>query len=83
MQYHIDKCLPEKGETYKLAKEFGQQLIDNCKEALKENPVYKDGKSRLLRGITSVTDVSRFPQSHSPLPRLPSSAARETLSTQR
>lgn len=44
MQYHIDKCLPEKGETYKLAKEFGQQLIDNCKEALKENPVYKDGE---------------------------------------
>jgi fatty acid synthase subunit alpha len=43
MQYHIDKCLPEKGETYRLAKEFGQQLIDNCKEALKENPVYKDG----------------------------------------
>ncbi|KAJ9093215.1 hypothetical protein QFC20_007182 [Naganishia adeliensis] len=32
-QYYVDKCLPEKGETYKLAKEFRQHLIDNCMEA--------------------------------------------------
>ncbi|KAM6489047.1 hypothetical protein JOM56_015459 [Amanita muscaria] len=31
-----------KGETYKLAKEFGQQLIDNIKEVLGHPPVYTD-----------------------------------------
>jgi fatty acid synthase subunit alpha len=44
MQYHVDTCLPEKGETYQLAKEFGQQLIDTCREAVKEPPKYKDGE---------------------------------------
>src|SRR5438045_594845 len=29
MQYHIDNCPADRGETYKLAKELGQQLIDN------------------------------------------------------
>ncbi|KAG9047855.1 3-oxoacyl-[acyl-carrier-protein] synthase [Tulasnella sp. UAMH 9824] len=42
MQYHIDNCSPERGETYKLAKEFGLQLLENCKEALGKPPVYKD-----------------------------------------
>jgi len=45
MQYHIDKCDPSRGETYKLAKEFGQRLIDNCREAVGQPPLYKDGKS--------------------------------------
>ena len=45
MQYHVDHCLPEKGPTYKLAKEFGQQLIDNCREVLGQPPLYKDGKN--------------------------------------
>ena len=42
MQYHIDHCPSEKGETYELAKQLGQQLIDNCKEVLGQAPVYKD-----------------------------------------
>ncbi|KAG8968299.1 3-oxoacyl-[acyl-carrier-protein] synthase [Tulasnella sp. 419] len=42
MQYHMDHCLPNKGETYELAKEFGQQLINNCREALNKPPLYKD-----------------------------------------
>ena len=42
MQYHIDHCPRERGETYELAKELGQQLIENCKDVLKESPVYKD-----------------------------------------
>ncbi|KAH6895234.1 hypothetical protein B0T10DRAFT_477436 [Thelonectria olida] len=42
MQYHIDNCPTERGETYKLAKELGQQLIENCKEVLDVAPVYKD-----------------------------------------
>jgi fatty acid synthase subunit alpha len=42
MQYHIDHCPTERGETYELAKELGQQLIENCKEVLSEAPVFKD-----------------------------------------
>lgn len=42
MQYHIDNCPTERGETYQLAKELGQQLIENCKEVLDHAPVYKD-----------------------------------------
>ncbi|KAF7185747.1 Fatty acid synthase subunit alpha [Pseudocercospora fuligena] len=42
MQYHIDHCPTEKGETYELAKELGQQLIENCRDVLGEAPVYKD-----------------------------------------
>ncbi|PGH22992.1 fatty acid synthase subunit alpha [Polytolypa hystricis UAMH7299] len=42
MQYHIDNCPTERGETYKLAKQLGQQLIENCKEVLSADPVYKD-----------------------------------------
>lgn len=43
MQYHIDTCDEARGETYRLAKEFGQQLIDNCREAVGQPPLYKDG----------------------------------------
>lgn len=42
MQYHMDTCPTERGETYQLAKELGQQLIENCKDVLGEAPVYKD-----------------------------------------
>ncbi|KAJ3768528.1 hypothetical protein FB446DRAFT_792198 [Lentinula raphanica] len=39
IQYNIDHCDPSKGNTYKLAKEFGQQLIDHVTG---QPPVYKD-----------------------------------------
>ncbi|KAK0213643.1 fatty acid synthase alpha subunit-like protein, partial [Armillaria fumosa] len=42
LQYNINRCDPNKGETYKLAKEFGQQLIENVREFLPQPPVYKD-----------------------------------------
>ena len=42
MQYHIDNCPTDRGETYKLAQQLGEQLIENCKEVLSEAPVYKD-----------------------------------------
>jgi fatty acid synthase subunit alpha len=45
MQYYVDACDPNRGETYKLAKEFGQQLIDNTRERIGQPPVYKDGES--------------------------------------
>ncbi|KAI0033531.1 fatty acid synthase [Vararia minispora EC-137] len=43
MQYVIDQVDSAKGETYSLAKKFGQQLIDNCREVVGEPPLYKDG----------------------------------------
>ena len=42
MQYHIDNCPTDCGETYSLAKELSQQLLENCKEVLDLSPVYKD-----------------------------------------
>ena len=42
MQYHMDNCPTERGETYELAKELGQQLIENCRDTLNESPVFKD-----------------------------------------
>ncbi|KAJ5624734.1 hypothetical protein N7510_001043 [Penicillium lagena] len=42
MQYHIDNCPTNRGETYQLAKELGQQLIENCREVMEVAPVYKD-----------------------------------------
>ena len=43
MQYNINQCNPSKGETYRLAKEFGQKLIDNTREVIGKPPMYKDG----------------------------------------
>lgn len=43
MQYYVNQCDPTRGETYRLGKEFGQQLINNCREALGQPPLYKDG----------------------------------------
>lgn len=42
MQYHIDNCPTDRGDTYMLAKELGVQLIENCREALATPPAYKD-----------------------------------------
>lgn len=42
MQYHIDNCPTQRGETYQLAKELGHQLIENCKDVLGVAPVYRD-----------------------------------------
>ncbi|CUA75193.1 fatty acid synthase subunit beta, fungi type [Rhizoctonia solani] len=42
MQYYIDNCHPEKGETYALAKQFDQQLTDNCREVIGQPPLYRD-----------------------------------------
>ena len=42
MQYNINQCDASKGETYRLAKEFGQKLIDNTREVIGKPPMYKD-----------------------------------------
>lgn len=53
MQYHINTCdpKPKRGETDRLVKEFGQQLIDNCREAVGQPPLYKDGQYCLFNGL--------------------------------
>ena len=42
MEYHITNTDESKGENYRVAKSLGEQLIENCKEVLNVNPVYKD-----------------------------------------
>ncbi|KAJ3106179.1 3-oxoacyl-[acyl-carrier-protein] synthase [Phlyctochytrium bullatum] len=42
MEYYISNCPEEKGENYARLKSLGQVLLDNCKEALKADPVYKN-----------------------------------------
>ncbi|KPV74523.1 uncharacterized protein RHOBADRAFT_28081 [Rhodotorula graminis WP1] len=42
MQYTIDNCPTERGEKYVLAKQFGQTLLDNCREMIGQAPLYKD-----------------------------------------
>jgi hypothetical protein len=42
MRYHLDMVDASHGPTYKLVKEFGYQLLQNCEEVLGVPPVYKD-----------------------------------------
>ncbi|KAG0288584.1 3-oxoacyl-[acyl-carrier-protein] synthase, partial [Dissophora globulifera] len=42
MIYHIDNTAADRGKTYALAKEFGNMLIQNCREVLDVAPSYKD-----------------------------------------
>lgn len=44
MKYHVEQCDPDRGETYRLAKQFGQQLMENCAQVVAQHPVYKDGE---------------------------------------
>jgi len=42
MQYYLDHTDASKGERYRLAKEFGQMLLSNCREAVGTAPLYRD-----------------------------------------
>jgi len=64
MQYYVDRCDPSRGETYRLGKEIGQKLIDNCREALGRPPLYKDGTVILLDLTLTLTHA--HPHSHFP-----------------
>lgn len=44
MQYTIDNAPIERGENYALAKQFGQTLVENCREMLGQAPLYKDSE---------------------------------------
>ncbi|CAK9684230.1 unnamed protein product [Candida parapsilosis] len=54
MQYHVELCPTYRGETYKLGKRLGEQLIENCKQILGQSPVYKD-VSRITGPKTTVS----------------------------
>jgi fatty acid synthase subunit alpha len=43
MEYCINRLDPSKGDTYKLVKDLGQQLINNTREVVGKSPLYKDG----------------------------------------
>jgi len=42
IRYHIESCITARGDTYKLAKEFAQLLLENCETALTLPPKHKD-----------------------------------------
>ncbi|AEY97546.1 FAFL138Wp [Eremothecium gossypii FDAG1] len=42
MEYHVSHTDEEKGENYQLLKALGEQLIENCKQVIHLDPVYKD-----------------------------------------
>lgn len=44
MRYHLDRVDPSRGPGYKLVKEFGKLLMENCSEVVGHSPLYKDGK---------------------------------------
>ncbi|KAF9506293.1 hypothetical protein BS47DRAFT_1305414 [Hydnum rufescens UP504] len=60
MQYYVDCCNPGHGETYQLGKEFSQQLINNCQEALGEPPLYKDSACNLLLWVNKTNTARGF-----------------------
>ena len=49
MQFSVNACDPTLGENYALAKQFGQQLIENCREVVNSAPLYRDGVCLSLR----------------------------------
>ena len=49
MQYTIDHTPVELGENYALAKQFGQTLLENCREMIGQPPLYRDGESQVVR----------------------------------
>lgn len=42
MEYHVSHTDINKGDNYKLVKDLGQQLIENCKQVIDMDPVYRD-----------------------------------------
>lgn len=47
MQYTIDNADVTRGENYRLAKEFGYSLLENCREMIGQAPLYRDSWSFL------------------------------------
>lgn len=71
MQYYIDHCPTERGPTYLLAKEFGQTLLENCREMMDNPPLYKDSTEILSLRYSKRLTLVFIEQSLSlPLPKL-------------
>ncbi|KAJ3041629.1 3-oxoacyl-[acyl-carrier-protein] synthase [Rhizophlyctis rosea] len=56
MEYYITNCPEAKNENYARVKTLGKVLLDNCKEALKTEPVYKNLAYRPTRPKTTITE---------------------------
>lgn len=42
MEYHVSSTDTSKGENYELAKQLGEQLIENCRSVIDMDPVFRD-----------------------------------------
>ncbi|KAI9352522.1 hypothetical protein DFJ73DRAFT_926469 [Zopfochytrium polystomum] len=60
MEYYINSCPVEKGENYARVQTLGKVLLDNCKEALKADPVYKNIAYRPTKPKTTVTESGKI-----------------------
>ena len=60
MQYYLDNTDALKGESYRLAKEFGQMLLTNCREAVGTAPLYRDGQHFTSLDSASVINWADF-----------------------
>jgi len=67
MQYHIENRPAKRGETYRLAKDLGYQLIANCQGVLVAAPVYKDVRY-LTVPQTTIDSKSNIQYSQVPQP---------------
>ena len=59
MTYVLGKVDPSRGPGYQLAKDFGAQLLENCKEVVGTAPLYKDGKCNKLFQDKDASDPIR------------------------
>ncbi|KAJ3195403.1 3-oxoacyl-[acyl-carrier-protein] synthase [Irineochytrium annulatum] len=56
IEYYIKNCPEEKGENYTRVKSLAKILLDNCREALNSDPVYKNIAYRPTKPTTTVSD---------------------------
>ncbi|KAJ3199242.1 3-oxoacyl-[acyl-carrier-protein] synthase, partial [Entophlyctis luteolus] len=56
IEYYVNNCPATKGENYARVQELGKILLENCKAALKSDPVYKNLAYRPTQPKTVVTD---------------------------
>ncbi|KAJ1554198.1 3-oxoacyl-[acyl-carrier-protein] synthase [Cladochytrium tenue] len=58
MEFYINSCPIEKGENYARVQTLGKVLLDNCKEALKADPVFKNRYVKELQTGSSASTVT-------------------------
>lgn len=60
IEYFVKKVDPSVGEGYKAVKEYGKILIENCRNALNADPVYKNITYRPTRPRTYATEDGKL-----------------------